>query len=45
MQTNQIEFDEVFVNQIADNQLEILGLALSPVTYWTCASITLCGCT
>jgi hypothetical protein len=44
MQTNQIEFDEVYVNQIADNQLETLGLSYTSATNWTCASVTLCGC-
>jgi hypothetical protein len=44
MLIKQIEFDEVSVKQIADDQLEILGASLSLVTQWTCASLTLCGC-
>jgi hypothetical protein len=44
MLINQIEFDEISVNQITDDQLEMLGASLLLVTHWTCASLTLCGC-
>jgi len=44
MLNNHIEFDEVFVPQIADDQLETLGASLSVLTDWTCASVTMCGC-
>jgi hypothetical protein len=44
MLISQIELDEVFINQIADDQLETLGASLSLLTDWTCASVTMCGC-
>jgi hypothetical protein len=44
MLISQIELDEVFVHQIADDKLEALGASLLLLTDWTCASITLCGC-
>ena len=44
MLISQIELDEVFINQIADDHLETLGASLSLLTDWTCASVTMCGC-